>query len=595
MPMKSLLAPICLAIALIVFGTCAQASASIADRGADPVVLTGSDVPKLKGVAAVDVVAFGWDEDWYQLPVQVDERKLVNPRSLYPFPDSGFVQSGAGFQIEAYSDPGTLVGKDPDPSLDDNDEIAVMSYDTGFESDAGFEPDGVIPGSGVTVKVTDPVDGDSSWLYLFESDGSLDPAAESEYLSYDFSLDALGAGGSLIDDYGYAAGPNPEDSFVVTAYYDTHSSDRWVDDSFTISDEIENPVDILDRDKVLFAPGDCQRSEDTFSSGEGSFIANINGPVRAIRSYIGANSGPYTQRDHIYYEQREDIRTYVRVHGIPQAIFFLDYSPEATGMTYRNELNPAGVTIDGVPDPSLVPGVPSDIATDGSTWEQVTGSQGTLNVVTSIRTDAPNLRYGSYYLDDKTPGTGSETQCTGDAFAYGSSGVRITSAIPNTDPKDPPASSLTSTRSLYFTAPGGTAEQAAALAKQAVAPLQTRETQVLPGTGGGVDGSVLRMKVRPALRKAEPGRTARFKITLKNTGNLAAMRLKICVKPAGKLAGAGCFNKADLGAGNSRSFGLRLRVRGSARPGRTYAAKIAAKALDTKPVKGKVKVRVPIR
>ena len=59
------------------------------------------------------------------------------------------------------------------------------------------------------------------------------------------------------------------------------------------------------------------RSEDTFNDAEGAFIANKSGPVRAIRSYIGANSGPLTVRQHVFYERREDITTYLRVHAIP--------------------------------------------------------------------------------------------------------------------------------------------------------------------------------------------------------------------------------------------------------------------------------------
>ena len=63
--------------------------------------------------------------------------------------------------------------------------------------------------------------------------------------------------------------------------------------------------------------------------------------MRAIRSYIGANSGPLTQRDHIFYARREDIRTFLRVHAIPGVLDFFDYSSAAIGMTYRNNATPA--------------------------------------------------------------------------------------------------------------------------------------------------------------------------------------------------------------------------------------------------------------
>ena len=84
--------------------------------------------------------------------------------------------------------------------------------------------------------------------------------------------------------------------------------------------------------------------------------------MRAIRSYIGANSGPLTQREHIFYEQREDIRTFLRVHAIPGPWDFFDYSSAAIGMTYRNNRNTDAVTIDGNPErppPARSPGSPS--------------------------------------------------------------------------------------------------------------------------------------------------------------------------------------------------------------------------------------------
>ena len=144
--------------------------------------------------------------------------------------------------------------------------------------------------------------------------------------------------------------------------------------------------------------------------------------MRAIRSYIGANSGPNTQREHVFYDRREDIRTFLRVHAIPGIMDFFDYSPGANGMRYRNDLNPAGVAINGVPD-SLVAGVP--------TWEQVTGPQGSLTMVGTVSTNFAPVGATSYYLDDTSPPV---TQCTGDPFAIGSSGSWFNGAIPCTDP-----------------------------------------------------------------------------------------------------------------------------------------------------------------
>ena len=79
-------------------------------------------------------------------------------------------------------------------------------------------------------------------------------------------------------------------------------------------------------------------------------MANIDGPVRGIRSYVGANSGPNTQRTHLMYRDREDVVFDLRVHAIPSFMDFIDYNSAACGMTYRSSTVPGGVTINGVDD-----------------------------------------------------------------------------------------------------------------------------------------------------------------------------------------------------------------------------------------------------
>ncbi len=130
-------------------------------------------------------------------------------------------------------------------------------------------------------------------------------------------------------------------------------------------------------------------------------------------------------------------------------------------MTYRNELNPTGVTIDGSPD---------TIATGFSNWEQVTGAQGTVTHVGTISTTGFTPTVSSYYLDDSTPPV---TQCTGDSQAIGASGQYITSSIPNLDPALGPAGTLAATRIMYFDGPGGTATDAANYSAGVLAPLET--------------------------------------------------------------------------------------------------------------------------
>jgi hypothetical protein len=423
------------------------------NRPADPVVLTGAQVPALAGVSAGDVVAFRWFNGWDQVPVQVDERKSVDLGAVY----NG---SALGFVTTVYADPGTFTGADANGNVDADDEVAFMAKDVGPQSPSdATDPAGVVAGSGVKVKVHSSLgSGADGWIYLFKRSGNLSPGAGASYVDYDFQL----LSGDYKTTYKLQDGPNPEDTTVATPFYVDHFSDRWLNDQLKVRAGDASEADILDRAKSLLGPGNCGRSEDTFDDAEGAFIANKVGPVRAIRSYIGANSGPLTQREHIFYEQREDIRTFLRVHAIPGPWDFFDYSSAAIGMTYRNNLNTGGVTIDGNPD------APADGAL---AWESVDGPQGGLSIAHSTVTDIPSFTSSSHYLDDSTPAaTGPETQCTGDAQAIGESGPWLNFNLPNTDPRTAGFKSLASTRTIYFEEPGKA--DGAARAAQATSPFQ---------------------------------------------------------------------------------------------------------------------------
>jgi hypothetical protein len=323
--------------------------------------------------------------------VQIDERDTVTFNQVY---GGGWPQ--LEIDVETYTDAGTYVGADSDPLFDQDDELVFMARDAGAAAPGGGSlPAGVVAGSGVRLAVRDSLDGGEGFVYLFQSDGSLEPHAEADYVSYSFDLDA----GVYPDDYDLMNGPNPEASSAVTSLYETEFTDRWIRPVTKVKAGAASGVDILDRHKNMFAPDNCGRTENTFSNGEGAFFANIDGPVRAIRSYMGANSGPLTQRRHLFYEGRQDIATFLRVHAISGVMDVYDYSPDAIGMTYANSINPDGVSIDGVPD-SVTAGVPD--------WEMATGAQGALIIVGILDTDIDPLAVTSYYNDDSTP---IPTQC----------------------------------------------------------------------------------------------------------------------------------------------------------------------------------------
>jgi hypothetical protein len=423
-----------------------------AARAADPVVVSGAKVPTLKGARVGDIVAFRWAAKWVQVPVQVNQRKQVELNTVYGNP----ANTSKPVKVVVYADPKTFTGGGSG-KLGALDEIAFMARDTGTATPPSFrEPSGVVRNSGVRIAATDPLTGAKGYVYLFRrASTKLVPGAGKKYVTYTFKL----LSGGYKATYDTVDGPNAENTTVSSAHYARHFGDRWLDDAIRVKTGGATGVDVVDRHKALFAPGSCGRSEDTFDDAEGAFVANLSGPVRAIRSYIGANSGPYTQRTHVFYERREDIVTDLRVHPIPSVMDFWDYSPAAAGMQYTNSSNVGDVPVDGAID-TLTSGAPD--------WEKIDGPQGSLTHVWRLVTNASGVTRTNWYEDNAT---NPSTQCTGDAFAYGASGQRITSSIPNTDPHIGAAAKFQARETLYFEAPNRPTSAAQAHTDQIAHPL----------------------------------------------------------------------------------------------------------------------------
>ncbi|MHC4443543.1 MAG: hypothetical protein ACYTBZ_04585 [Planctomycetota bacterium] len=427
-----------ISILLLMTASSIPAQVTTLDRDRDPVVITGIDLSLMLGLPVNEVVAFRYQGGWQQIPVQIDERKVVDYGIVYN-------TDPVSLYTTAYADSSTYTGPDDDPAFDGDDELVFMAKDGGDRAGVAVAlPMGVVSGTGLEITIDDPVDGGQGYVYLFRTDGTLSPGAVVDYITYTFNLLA----GSYIPNYSTMNGPNPEDSEAYSAHYRTHFSDRWIRDELNVLSGSSSGADILDRHKNMFGPGICQRTENTFSAGEGAFFVNKDGAVRAIRSYMGANSGPLTQREHIFYEQRQDITTFLRVHPIQGVMDVYDYSPDAAGMTYYNDLNLGGVLVDGIPD----------VVTAGQiVWEMVTGVQGSLIVSHYIETDIDPFDYTLYYSDDSSP---SVTQCTGDAYEYATSGVWINHVIPNTDPSQGLHYIMNSRRIVYYEPPGQTTTMA---------------------------------------------------------------------------------------------------------------------------------------
>jgi hypothetical protein len=471
-------------------------------RASDPVVLDGSALPKLVGSDPMHLVAFAWDgAAWHQIPVQVDQRDLVSPGQIYHRPTASYPNlfgTSTPYKILVYTPPAALTAgytsdatytpSDSNPTFDANDELSFLANDTGKQAAASVvAPGGVDPTTREEVKIVDPLaTSNVGYVSLFRSATLTGGSAGTTGVNYTFSLDS----GSYLATYKMGTsslspnntwGFNPEHSVVTTPSYRVQLGDRWLNNGLAVTSSGATGGPILDRTHYYATGVGCGRSEDTFDGGasnpgEGAFVANITGPVRAIRSYIGANSYQWTVNTDTFYPDRQDTTTELRGHaGMPGYGSADDYVTGAAGLKYSDPKN-TGVVIDGASD-TVTPIGYTTGATAPSMWQMVSGAQGSVITVRTLDTDITGLAVTSVY-QDKNPA--SPAQCTGDAAAWGQNGVNVTSPVNSVPVTDPTLSSTPARfvihRYRYFKGANASPATAAAIDSQVHSSLQLSVT-----------------------------------------------------------------------------------------------------------------------
>lgn len=493
---KHLVAAIFVASALLIgISACNSRYGASLDRADDPVVLTGADIPGLEGTSPQHIVGFSWDgSTWHQIPIQVDERDLVSPGMIYHLPEAKYPKlfgTNTNYKILVYTPPSittagytstpTYTPSDSDPAFDANDELSFLAYDTGIVAgDGAGSPAGVDPATRQLVTATDPLVSDRTGIvYLFHSNTLTGGSAGTTGVNYTFNLDSGGykatyhmSKASLSPNNSWAF--NPEHSTVVTPSYSQTFSDRWLNDGLSITRNDANGAELLDRSKAYVTGGTCNRSEDTFDgadAGEGAFVVNISGPVRALRSYMGANSYKYTVATDIFYPNREDSMVELRGHaGLPGYGQADDFATGLTGLTYTDPSN-AALPIDGNAN-AFTPIVATTGSSIPSTWQLVQGAAGSLVTVRTLDTDISGLSESTVHTDNASPAT---PPCTGDGAYWGQSGIDITSpdgSVPATDPTlTADARTFVTKRIRIFHGPTFTAADAPGVDAQATHPI----------------------------------------------------------------------------------------------------------------------------
>ena len=377
------------------------------DRVEDPVVITGSRFSALSGVPVNELVLYAYrGGDWLAVPFQIDE---VNISGTYVISDGGL--------------------------LDANDELVLMAGDAGDSVNTAVWP--ADPQSRLysryAITVSDPLSASQqAWVYLYRS--ATLTRSQVSYVTWTQGLQTASA-------LSYTAAFSPT-SFLGLADLRTNGS----------------IVDMLDRQKVRveFLGGLIKVNEEGLASlGPATLTLPITGPIRAATSEGALRAAFYRSR--IDFEVQFDLTGL----GVIQPDFIrtsFDWvSPTISGInTYYDSNTPAGVAIDGVPDPIS--------STPRLNWFQVNGGAagpGGL-VMTVPRVDPRGGTVTNYYKDDNAV----DVNDTGDQRSYGDSGLKIDGSFVS-----PAIISFTLT--AYILPPGSSTNVGTVYFARATQPLQT--------------------------------------------------------------------------------------------------------------------------
>ncbi len=293
------------------------------------------------------------------------------------------------FQVDEVTASGSYTATE-DGLMDANDEIVFMAKDLGDEASAPISASLPISPTWYKVEVANPLaPGQKGWAYIVRS-VALSVTNPTDYVRYD-------AVNRRINAANYAIG---------------WATDHPGLDYMTLF----GSGDILDRTKLRVKYRIWPLPQQFTLTEEDLPVADVvlvkDGAVRVIVQRSTAVT--------LAYASFLRTTTWIDLTGLPANIIIdearlsTDLASAAINGTFYNENVPAGVIIDGAPDP--VPATPFAQA-----WRQVSLDSGTMIQVMDLNSPGGTLSH--YYKDDRTP----DNNDTGDQKSYGDSGVKVTS------------------------------------------------------------------------------------------------------------------------------------------------------------------------
>ncbi|UCG68955.1 MAG: carboxypeptidase regulatory-like domain-containing protein [Thermoplasmata archaeon] len=362
-----LLANIIMVITLI--PTTTEASKGIEQR-VEPAIVLGSQIPDFYGTSVDDIWVYAWvEEEWKQIPFQIDERNDVN----------------GSYFIDAVDD-----------VLDDNDEIVFMPFDAGDSaSNTNWAPNTEF--SRYEISVLDPIDSSIKYAYIYNS-SSLTKTFTEDYVDYDPAFHIINA------------------AHYTIGFDEIHLG--IMDEMSVTLDADGDETDMLDRSKYRL-----QKTIDLFiyQCYEEDFYYNLigykDGPVRVIRQVTSQNINDteefsveidntlYAYRS--YLKKEQTLNTNTSTDWLRVTLDFLSISSNRT--YYDSNLNE--LTIDGIPD--------SPGSVNSLTWAEVTSDNGTIIYIENF-SEAGGTQ-SLYYNDNENSDDSPESE----AGEYGNFGIMI--------------------------------------------------------------------------------------------------------------------------------------------------------------------------
>jgi hypothetical protein len=288
------------------------------DRDADPVIVTGAQMPDFAGAPLSQLFVYAFRAGhWQQIPWQFDEVK----DGEYTAVDNGL--------------------------LDTADELVVMGADCGDRAAPGNWIGDASAASNPRYEITvvDPLNtAKLGWVYVYRST-SLTETVTQDYVAFDYDT-----------------------SVFTTPAYKLGFFKQYLGGN--LLELIGSGVNVLDRSKFrLKVPGDDPYTEETLELADPQ-PKILDGRVRAIAGYQELGQGILTIAYRSQFYDRVTIDFSWSPLPFEWARATADFNQNIAGGIYYDANTPAGVLVDGQPD---------EVATTpASLWQQISSATGTV-------------------------------------------------------------------------------------------------------------------------------------------------------------------------------------------------------------------------